>query len=354
MLVVFVSGQGWASRAIRRTFVSYITLNDRRLGVLRDLLYNLRSIRALAYESVFQRLISRVRDEQIAALRFWLLIMFGYFTAINLTIPALTAIAAFLTYYLTGNELTSAVVFPSLAYFGMLHQPISQASMAIARQFSTMPCFLRLWSLMKAEETESSPVLPAEHSSAAIRFDDASFLYPGSRTSTLRVGSLRIPRGQFTVITGPTGAGKSSLLKAILGEMTRISGTCSVYGSVSYAPQDPWIMSGTLRDNIVFAGKYDPVWYSEVISMCGLDYDFRLFPGAGKMQANEAGSNLSGGQRARISLARSLYARSDILLLEDPLSAVDGNVGELLFESIRSLEKTVIMGNRSRGAVTNA
>jgi ABC-type multidrug transport system fused ATPase/permease subunit len=348
MLVVFVVGQGWANRGIRRAFVYYITLNDRRLGALRELLYNLKSVKALACESVFRHFISRVRDEQIAALRLWLSITFSYFIAVNHTIPALTATAAFLAYYLSGHELTPAIVFPSLAYFGMLHQPVSQTSMAISRQFSILPCLFRLKNLITAEETTALPLLPAEDSPAAIQFADASFLYPGCSSGILRVGSLRIPRGQFTAIVGPTGSGKSSFLKAILGEMTRNSGTCSVHGSVSYAAQDPWIMSGTLRDNVVFVSKYDLSRYNEAISMCGLDYDFRSFPSADQVQVGEAGSNLSGGQRARISLARSLYAGSDILLLDDPLSAVDGNVRELLFETIRSSKRTVIMGNPSR------
>ena len=354
MLLVFLAGQGWANKALQRTFVSYLTLNDRRLAVLRELLCNIKGVKALAYETVFRRLISHARGDQIAALRVWLSIHFSYFIVVNLSIPALTASATFLVYYLNDNELTSAVVFPSLAYFGMLQQPISQMSMAISRQFTTFPCLVRLLSLLEGKEVgleERSPRLPAEgcgSSTAAIQFEDASFVYPSGTNGpghALHVGSLDIPKGQLTAIVGPTGAGKSSLLKAILGEMTLKAGVSRVSGlSVSYAAQEPWIMSGALRDNIVFAGQYDAARYDQVIRMCGLDYDLQSFPGADQMQVGDMGSNLSGGERARISLARALYAQSDILLLDDPLAAVGGDLRDLLFETIRSQEKTVIIG----------
>lgn len=102
-------------------------------------------------------------------------------------------------------------------------------------------------------------------------------------------------------------------------------------------------MSGTLRENIVFMADYDQIRYQEVVSLCCLEEDFRLFPGADQFIVGESGNNLSGGQRARIGLARALYSQPEILLLDDPLSAVDGNVRHRLFQTLRSLKITVIL-----------
>jgi ABC-type multidrug transport system fused ATPase/permease subunit len=352
MLVFFVA-QGHANKGMRGAVMTYITLNDRRIGALRDLLYNVKSVKALAYEPVFQHMISSVRKDQLKALRTWMVLTFGYFTAVNQSIPALTAAAAFLAYYLSGHELTAPVVFPALAYFNMLYAPVSQASLAFSRQYATWPSAVRILKLMRADEVdseESTKIPPGDLGKDSITFKDASFVYPGksgdnsTNSTALQVSSLSIPSGQLTAVIGPTGSGKSSLLQAALGEMIRTSGNLNVYGSIAYSSQEAWIMSGTLRDNIVFASDYDAERYHRVVRMCGLEYDFRSIPGGDLAQVGESGNTLSGGQRARVSLARCLYSDADIYLLDDPFSAVDAKVGALLFETLRSLSQTVVVG----------
>ena len=138
--------------------------------------------------------------------------------------------------------------------------------------------------------------------------------------------------GTLTVVTGPVGCGKSTLLSAIAGEMSAISGTIRRHGTFVYAPQVAWVFSGTLRENIIFGAPYDKPRYTKVLEACALSEDFRQFPNGDETVVGERGAVLSGGQRARVNLARAVYLDTDLYLLDDPLSCVDFKVGQHIFE----------------------
>ena len=137
----------------------------------------------------------------------------------------------------------------------------------------------------------------------------------------------------LTVITGPVGSGKSTLLSAIAGEIGEVSGTITFQGSFVYLPQTPWIFSGTIRENILFGQPYDQAKYTRVIEACALTEDIKRFPEYDQTVVGERGEVLSGGQQARVSLARAVYSDADLYLLDDPLSAVDYKVGQHIFKS---------------------
>ena len=137
----------------------------------------------------------------------------------------------------------------------------------------------------------------------------------------------------LTVITGPVGSGKSTLLSAIAGEISKVIGTIIFQGSFVYLPQTPWIFSGTIRENIMFGQSYDQAKYTRVIEACALTEDIKRFPDHDQTIVGERGEVLSGGQQARVSLARAVYADADLYLLDDPLSAVDFKVGQHIFKT---------------------
>ena len=149
---------------------------------------------------------------------------------------------------------------------------------------------------------------------------------------TLTDISLNITGGQLVVVTGPVGSGKSSLLMAILGELPLSAGQISSSANVAYVSQIPWVFSGTVRENITFGRKFDEKKYREVLKACGLLKDLANFAKGDSTRIGERGVSLSGGQRARVSLARAVYSEADIYLLDDPLSAVDAKVGKYVFE----------------------
>jgi ATP-binding cassette, subfamily C (CFTR/MRP), member 4 len=143
--------------------------------------------------------------------------------------------------------------------------------------------------------------------------------------------NLEIMSGNFIAIIGSVGSGKSSFLQAILGELEIDDGELQVNGSLSYANQENFIFEGSIKSNVLFTEDYDEKRYNEVISVCGLKKDLEIFEHGDETLVGEKGISLSGGQKARINLARAVYKEADIYLLDDPLSAVDSHVGKNIF-----------------------
>ena len=153
-----------------------------------------------------------------------------------------------------------------------------------------------------------------------------------SERPTLDNVSLNATNGQLVGITGPVGSGKTSLLMTILGEISISSGKMSCIGKMAFVSQIPWVYSGTVRDNIVFGKDFHEQKYNKVIEVCDLEKDVESFKKRDLTEIGQRGVILSGGQRARVSLARAIYSDADIYLLDDPLSAVDAKVGKHLFD----------------------
>lgn len=144
---------------------------------------------------------------------------------------------------------------------------------------------------------------------------------------------LEIGKGKLIGVCGSVGSGKTSLISAILGQMTLLEGSIAVNGSFAYVAQQAWILNATLRDNILFGKDYEEERYNSVLSVCCLRPDLAILPNSDLTEIGERGANLSGGQRQRISLARALYSDRSIYLLDDPLSALDNHVGNHIFNS---------------------
>ena len=157
------------------------------------------------------------------------------------------------------------------------------------------------------------------------------------------------PVSSLTVITGPVGSGKSTLLSVIAGEVPCTHGEVSCRGTLAYVPQTAWVFSGTIRDNILFGLSYEEQKYTRVIEACAPADDIQQFPSTDQTGVGERGVTLSGGQRARVSLARAVYADADLYVLDDPLSAVDFKVGQHIFEKcVKEL-----LGNKTRMMVSH-
>lgn len=149
---------------------------------------------------------------------------------------------------------------------------------------------------------------------------------------TLHNINLNVSSGQLVAAIGPVGSGKSSLLNLLLKELPLKSGKMEIVGRISFSSQEPWLFTASVRQNILFGEDYDEDRYQKVIEVCALKSDFASFPFGDKTLVGEKGKSLSGGQKARINLARCVYKVADIYLLDDPLSAVDANVGKHLYE----------------------
>lgn len=143
---------------------------------------------------------------------------------------------------------------------------------------------------------------------------------------------LDIGPNSLCAVVGQVGSGKSTLLNVILGELLLDDGSININGTLSYASQEPWLFEGSIRSNIIFVEEFNEIRYKEVVQVCALERDFKLLPQGDQTIVGERGVSLSGGQRARVNLARAIYKKADIYLLDDPLSAVDTHVGKHIFE----------------------
>ncbi|GAA5902364.1 hypothetical protein JCM6882_000511 [Rhodosporidiobolus microsporus] len=149
----------------------------------------------------------------------------------------------------------------------------------------------------------------------------------------LRGINLAIPKGQLCAVVGAVGSGKSSLLQALVGEMKKTRGEVEFGGTIAYAAQQAWMQSCSLKENVLFGRPYDEARYNRVIRDACLEADIEMLPYGDLTEIGEKGVTLSGGQKQRVNIARTLYYDSDIVLLDDPLSAVDAHVGKALFDN---------------------
>lgn len=174
----------------------------------------------------------------------------------------------------------------------------------------------------------------------------------------LRNISIKVKKGQFVFVIGEIGSGKSSLLQAMIGDLKKRSageaevegelGSMRKSGSVAYVEQHPWIQNGTVRDNITFMSEYNEEKYKATLKLCELLDDITVFPAGDMTEIGERGINLSGGQKARVSLARAIYSDRDIYLLDDPLSALDSNVKGKIFNNCiigKLAKKTIVLAS---------
>jgi ABC-type multidrug transport system ATPase subunit len=154
---------------------------------------------------------------------------------------------------------------------------------------------------------------------------------PNARIFKLKDIDLTIPRGSLTAVVGAIGSGKSSLLQGLVGEMRRTEGKVTFSGSTSLCAQSPWIQNATVRENIVFGQPWDEDRYWAAVRDACLEPDLELLEDGDSTEIGEKGINLSGGQKQRVNIARAIYFNSDIIALDDPLSALDAGVGKALF-----------------------
>eukprot|EP00164_Ancoracysta_twista_P002800 GFYU01003725.1.p1 GENE.GFYU01003725.1~~GFYU01003725.1.p1 ORF type:complete len:1448 (+),score=389.90 GFYU01003725.1:187-4530(+) len=172
------------------------------------------------------------------------------------------------------------------------------------------------------------------------------------RSFLLRDINMELHRGELIAVIGRVGSGKSTLVSSLVGDTMLASGTCKVRGSIAYVPQQAWILNATIRENVVFGLQWDEQWYREVLSACCLWRDLETLPAGDQTMIGERGVTLSGGQKQRISLARAAYSRADLVLIDDPLSALDSHTGRDVFDQV--IGPQGIMSKSARLLITHA
>ncbi|KAI4329166.1 hypothetical protein L6164_021459 [Bauhinia variegata] len=323
---------------------------DQRLRSTSEILNNMKLIKLQSWEDEFKNSVESLRAREFKWLRET---QFTKVYCSMLYFLSPTIVCAFILLGCTifgSAPLNAGTVFTVLATLRSMAEPVKYIPQALSAIIQVNVSFDRLNTFLLDDEMkslETSRILRT-NSDKSIEITAANFSWDCESLTlpTLRDVSLDIKWGQKIAVCGPVGAGKSSLLNAILGEMPHISGTVKVHGSVAYVSQTAWIQSGTIRDNILYGKPMEESRYEKVIRACALDKDISGFSHGDLTEIGQRGLNLSGGQKQRIQLARAVYNDADIYLLDDPFSAVDAHTASVLFhDCVMSAlgEKTIIL-----------
>uniref|UniRef100_A0A915NTY2 Multidrug resistance-associated protein 1 n=1 Tax=Meloidogyne floridensis TaxID=298350 RepID=A0A915NTY2_9BILA len=342
-----------------------MTVKDERTKMVNEVLNGIKVIKLYAWEPPMEKVITKLRNKELSLIRKSAFLR-TLSDMLNSAVPFLVALSTFATYVLIDPEknlLTPEIAFVSLTLFNQLRQPMSTVADLISQTVQVTVSNNRLKHFLVAEElTDYVEKFPIEDGSSspplsfyqnnAIVAENASFSWDRTDNQpVLHSLNFTIPRQKLVLIVGTVGSGKSSILMALLGEMNKLYGRIGVYGRLAYVSQQPWVQNNSVKNNIIFGNIPDEYFYNRVINCCALKHDIDILPQGDATEIGEKGINLSGGQKARISLARCVYQNPDIYFLDDPLSAVDSQVGNEIFKELFGPEG--LLRHKTRLLVTN-
>ncbi|KFA61277.1 hypothetical protein S40285_05521 [Stachybotrys chlorohalonatus IBT 40285] len=368
----------------RRKEINKIT--DQRVSLTQEILQAVRFVKYFGWEEAFMGRLGEFRGKEIRAIQVLLAIRNGI-NAIGISLPIFASMLSFITYSLTDNTMSPAEIFSSLALFNGLRLPLNFLPLVLGQVTDAWSSLKRIEEYLKEEEQEEADAFKANIESA-IEMTNASFTWERTPTQDPEKGtiaptdkrpkekdpgsgqgpaqqsdpaatassataesssiatlveerepfklhdlSLSVGRKELIAVIGTVGSGKSSLLAALAGDMRKTEGDLVFGASRAFCPQYAWVQNATLRKNITFGKDYDRPWYKEVIKACALQPDIDMLPNGDETEIGERGITISGGQKQRLNIARAIYFDADIILMDDPLSAVDAHVGRHIFDN---------------------
>ncbi|KAI0391308.1 putative ABC transporter [Xylariaceae sp. FL0594] len=345
---------------------AWIVATQSRIAATSSMLSEMRVVKMLGFQSQLTRRIQELRKSELwqASKLRWMTVYYNASAnALGIFSPALTLAIFAVVSNAQGRDLDTETAFTTVAILGMITHPANMIMTIVPRAVSAFAGFERIQSflLQPTLEPYCAP-LPLDAASSA--FAPVIDIHDLAIGAILESVNIQIASGTFVIISGPTGSGKTTLLRSILGEAPPSRGTVRLVATqrIAYCAQRPWLPSGTIREVIYGArgtdDKFfrdeiedrDEDWYREVIEVCSLTRDFGSLPDGDRTQVGSRGLNLSGGQRQRVTLARALFARREILLLDDIFSGLDGETESAVFYNlfgptglVRRLGTTVLL-----------
>jgi ATP-binding cassette subfamily C (CFTR/MRP) protein 4 len=358
-LILLVPMQGVFGTKFGKFRKSAVEYRDGKIKSVSDMLAGIMVVKLYAWERPFMKAINLLRDLEMK----WIwkgnrlkavneAIFFSSGSKIFLTL-AFINLVTFMAFYFLGGELNPARVFSVFTYIQYLKLSVTNFfPKAIQLGFECQISVKRIEAFLdtvntctvKNEEVEAKILSDFDSDTIGVIID-GSFSWDSE--VILSNICLTLKKKELTVICGPVGSGKSSALNVLLRNMTMTNGKFALSSTkIAYVSQSSWILSGSIKENILFGQPYNEAKFNRVIKACALEKDFSMFPNAENTILGERGVTLSGGQRARVSLARAVYYDAELYLLDDPLSAVDTKVGRYLFEKcIKGIlsSKTIVL-----------
>ncbi|KAH7918842.1 hypothetical protein BV22DRAFT_1100095, partial [Leucogyrophana mollusca] len=349
VMILLLPIPGYVAQKIQTVQITKMNKTDARVQTVTETMNVFRMIKLFGWESKMDKKITEKREEEL--IWTWKQRILELVNGnLNFFIPVATMLSTYTTYTLImGQNLSASKVFSSMSVFDILHNQLNtlfyhvpkvvQAKVSLDRVNDFLVDTELLDQYTQSGEAgtrlfrhggNDSDIIGFRNAVFAWSNDDSGTLTPSKRKFNLRVeDELIFERGRINLIVGPTGSGKTSMLMALLGEMHFIPSEPTSWfglprdGGVAYAAQESWVQNETIRDNILFGTPYDETRYKKVLHQCALERDLTLFEAGDQTEVGEKGVTLSGGQKARITLARAIYSPAQILLLDDVLAALD-------------------------------
>ncbi|TMS35379.1 hypothetical protein L596_002794 [Steinernema carpocapsae] len=344
VMALFVPLNVFSSMLVKNWQMKQMRLKDERAKMCNEILNGVKVIKLYAWEPPMEKMVEKIRKEELSLLCKGSLVR-SIVDVFNTSSPFLKRISA-------------QIAFVSLTLFNQLRSPMTMIGLLIAQTVQAVVSNKRMKEFFVAEELDETAIqrtFEPDSKRAAVEIQNADFTWEhkeiASTKSTIANANLSVSQKNLIAVVGRVGSGKSSLLCSLLGEMEKLRGMVGVHGRLAYVPQQPWIQNLSLRDNITFGKKFNRHLYNRVIEACALKPDLEILPHGDKTEIGEKGINLSGGQKARVSLARAVYQNYDVYLLDDPLSAVDSHVGKHIFDKV--IGPNGLLRNKTRILVTH-
>ncbi|CAH0557995.1 unnamed protein product [Brassicogethes aeneus] len=343
MALFTIPGQGYLGKVTSNLQRKIASKTDRRVVLMNEVISGIQVIKMYAWEKPFEKLIHWARITEIHSLTKSAYLQ-GIFLSSMVFIERTTLFLTCVCFVLTGHVLTADIVFPIAQFFNILQMTMAMLyPAAITYGAESLVAIRRLEIFLFLDEKQEADLKHTNDGSLVVSNVDAEWVEGNTLLENI---SFTVPKGSLCAIIGPVGSGKTTMLQLFLGELIAKTGKISIGGEISYSSQEAWLFSSSVRNNILFGLEYNYLRYKQVIKVCALEKDLKQFPQGDKTVIGKIGVSLSGGQGARINLARAIYRQADIYLLDDPLSAVDTHVGRYLFDeriSRHLMDKTRVL-----------
>ncbi|KAJ8933698.1 hypothetical protein NQ314_013864 [Rhamnusium bicolor] len=350
MALLSLPVQGYLGKLTGKLRLKVANKTDVRVKLMSEIILGIQVIKMYAWEKPFEKIIKYARSTEIDDLTKTSYLR-GIFTSCMVFIERAALCLTVICYILIGNNITASKVFSMAQFFNILQLAMAIFyPLAISYGAEALVSVKRLQEFLILEEKETSSVQSHNEKGNSnhqlVRLVGSSYTCFKrsehtcfSRQVMCYCWTCRCWKKFFTTVGVETNYFSesfcftiSSIFQVLLGELPPTTGRVYLGGEISYSSQEPWVFASSVRSNIIFGQSYDKSLYNKIINVCALEKDFEQFPQGDRTMVGERGVSLSGGQRARINLARAIYRQADVYLLDDPLSAVDTHVGKHLFE----------------------